>query len=138
MLDFRTLRKASSCFRITSIFVYVQTSSYWRGCRKAHAGIRIYSNFMTLWNWLNMHPERVLILLLVPFLLRFSLPSCCPIWFKLCTRLLLIITSGSYFLFSNFQIFFSEKTSVFFVIFRFRYLPIVDSMEIFSQTFYLS
>ena len=36
-----------------------------------------------------MHPERVLLHFLPTlFLLWFSLPSCCPIWFKLCTHLL--------------------------------------------------
>ena len=85
MADFRALRKPSSCFRITFIFcmrtdLELMKRISWTVFRN--------SNFRTVWNWPNMHPEQIL------FLLPVSVPSCCPTWFRLCTHLLLVITSS--------------------------------------------
>ena len=64
-------------------------------------------------------------------LLWFSLPSCCPICFKLCLPLLLIITSGPFFItFSRIFKYFSEEKVRFLWFFGFGTYLLSDSVEI--------
>ena len=111
-------------------FLYVQILSYWSWCRKPYGEIWIYSDFMTVWNWSNMHPERVLLLSPHVFFscgFRYlPVVRCRSIFARIfCSSVPLIL----FFPFLKFpNVFPKKKTLVFlcfFVIFRFWYLSAV-------------